>query len=76
MNLPPALTWLQLFPSSTACVCDPASPPAEWFKQMLSKHAGQGGASSPRVLVAQWKSFHDMVDLPKLDGVVGINCRA
>ena len=33
MNLPPALTWLQLLPRATTCVCD-ASVPA-WLAQKL-----------------------------------------
>lgn len=74
MNLPPALTWLNLFASNAACVCDTASPPPDWFAQMLFKFAGNGVAGAPRMMVAQGKSFHDMVDLPQFDGLVAINC--
>jgi hypothetical protein len=74
VNLPPALTFLQLFSSHTACVCDEAAPPQPWLADMLMKHASNGTADAPRVLVSQGKPFEKMVELPKWGGIIAINC--
>ena len=50
MNLPPALTWLQLFPARRCLRLrwQPAPPP-QWMAQMLYKHAANGADAC-----AQW----------------------
>jgi len=73
MNFPPALTWLQLFASNATCVCDPTSPPAEWFAQMLAKFSPAQMPGAPRLLVAQGKTSAGGAELSNYDGVVAIS---
>ena len=49
MNLPPALTWLQLFPKGIGISCAPGVP--QWLYDMLANRPGVE-SSSPRVLAA------------------------
>src|SRR5262245_29511918 len=70
MNLPPALTWLQLFPRGASVACD--TGPA-WFGEMLRRRPASGSACA--VLAAWGKSWDDLGDLAKWDGIAAINCR-
>src|ERR1044072_4752870 len=71
MNLPPALTWLQLFPRGTTLSCE--TGPA-WFGEMLRKRNGAGSAP-PRVLTVWNKRWEDLADIPRWEGLAAINCR-
>lgn len=83
MNLPPALTWLQLLSRDAACAC--ATGP-QWFRDMLAASqrdaraaaaagGGNGGpAGASRVQVLWGTAWHEMADLPRWDTVVAINC--
>ena len=71
MNLPPALTWLQLFPRGIGVSCASGMPP--WLYDMLARR--EGVATPPRVLAAWNKPWHELlVDLPHWQGVAAINC--
>jgi hypothetical protein len=75
MSLPPALTWLYLFPSGTACAVAPSPTVPEWFGQMLRGHAGErGDMARPRAVVAWGRAWHELADLPKWHGLVAVNC--
>ena len=74
MNLPPALTFLQLFPSHIACVADESARPQAWLVEMLRAHSNVAAGDAPRVLVSENKPFEKMVEMPQWGGIVAINC--
>src|SRR5438874_12314502 len=80
MNLPPALTWMQLFPRDVDVSCEgniPA-PIYDMFARRASaakSPAADGSpAAVPRVFVIWEKSVHDLVDLPNIQSLAAINC--
>ncbi len=75
MNLPPALTWLQLFPRGIGVSCARNTP--QWLYDLLADRERNTAVSSPpRVLTAHAKPWHELlVDLPQWEGVAAINCK-
>jgi Phosphotransferase enzyme family len=80
MNLPPALTWMQLFPRGVDVSCE-GNVPAHVY-EMFARRAGASETSAangspappPRVFVIGGKPAHDLVDLPNIQSLAAINC--
>jgi len=72
MNLPPGLTWLQLFPRGIGVACDTGP---SWFAHLLGKRTGVNEGAPPKVLVVWNKTWGELADLPRWDGIAAINCR-
>ena len=73
MNLPPALTWLQLFPRGVPLACE-GKVPAPIFDMLSRATADESPAAPPRVFVKWGIPFHDLVDLPNIQSLAAINC--
>src|ERR1700759_1281849 len=71
MNLPPGLTWLQLFPRDIAVSCDTGP---SWFDHLLSKRTW-ANENGPRVLAVWDKTWGELADLPRWEGLAAINCK-
>ena len=71
MNLPPALTWLQLLPRAATCVCDPSVP--AWLAEKLRDCGRHDGTALDRVLVTSNREWEDLVKLTDYRRVVAIN---
>jgi hypothetical protein len=80
MNLPPALTWLQLFPRGVDVSCEGKVPATiyEMFARRASarESSAEDGspAALPRVFVIWGKPSHELVDLPNIQSLAAINC--
>src|SRR5689334_11941659 len=80
MNLPPALTWMQLFPRGAEVSCE-GKVPAHIY-DMFARRASAGETSNadgspaavPRVFVIWEKPSHELVDLPNIQSVAAVNC--
>jgi hypothetical protein len=80
MDLPPALTWLQLFPRGVEASCEGKVPSflydmlARRADSTLSSNGNESPATGPRVFVIWGKPFQELVDLPNIQSLAAINC--